>query len=181
MIDRLILCLEFAEVDTDSFLPVRDNLTKQGFSFRSLKEEQARCPEHWLERFAEMDNACRTSDPFAPRTLDEIARRIADIGPEPVGCIVADDGARLIGYTCFHQAAGPDARRARQGWTGVRPEYRRMGVATVLKVEGILLARQSGYHRIVTDPRAENIASIRMSMRVGFRPCDTDAGLPPEV
>ena len=176
MQERMILCLELDSVDIERFQSLREGLAQNGFCFRSLEAEKAKHPETWLMRFAEMDNAARTSDPFAPRTPEEIALRIADIGPPPAGCIVADDGERLVGYTYFHRAAGEDHHRARQGWTGVRPECRRRGIATALKVEGILLARQLGYHRMVTDPRADNIASVQMSLRVGFRPCDTDAG-----
>ena len=163
-------------VTVESFRPLREGLSHKGICFRLLREEQARHPETWLARFAEMDNAARTADPFAPRTVEEIARRVTDLGPEPVGCIVADDGLRLVGYTYFHRATGEDTRRARQGWTGVRPECRRGGIATALKVEGVLLARRLGYCRMVTDPRADNTASVRMSLRVGFQPCGGDAG-----
>ena len=141
MQERMVLGLELVGVDAESFRPLREGLAQKGISFRSLTEEQSQHPETWLARFAEMDNATRTADPFAPRTLEEIARRVADLGPEPMGCIVADDGTRLIGYTYFHRASGEDTHRARQGWTGVRPECRREGIATALKVEGILLAR----------------------------------------
>ena len=178
MSERIILCLELETVAVERFHSLRDHLKQQGICFHSLKEEQAKNPDTWLARFAEMDNAARIADPFAPRTPEEIARRIADFGPEPVGCIVADDGMRLVGYTYFHRATGDDTLRARQGWTGVRPDCRRRGIATILKVEGILLARALGYQRIVTDPRADNIASVQMSLRVGFHPCDSDAGQP---
>lgn len=176
MSNRIILCLELDTVETDSFRPLRERLEQQGISFHSLEEERVNHPDTWLARFAEMDNATRTTDPFAPRSLEEIATRVADLGPEPAGCIVADDGTRLVGYTYFHRAAGEGLMRARQGWTGVRAECRGMGIATALKVEGILLARHLGYHRLVTDPRAENIASVRMSLKVGYRPCDSDPG-----
>jgi RimJ/RimL family protein N-acetyltransferase len=174
--ERVVLCLELETADTERFYPLRMAMAQKGIRFRTLSAEQALHPDTWLSRFAEMDNATRTADRFMPRTPEEIALRIADFGQESVGCIVADDGTRLMGYTVFHRAAGDDARRARQGWTGVRPEYRRCGIATALKVEGILLARRLGYARLVTDPRADNIASIRMSCRVGFHPCDSDTG-----
>jgi RimJ/RimL family protein N-acetyltransferase len=176
MKERTVLCLELETVVAERFRLLQESLAQRDICFRRLGEEQAKHPETWLARFAEMDNASRSADPFAPRTLEEIARRVADLGPEPVGCIVADDGARLVGYTYFHRAAGADVRRARQGWTGVRPECRRGGIATALKVEGILLACKLGYHRMVTDPQTDNIASVGMSLRVGFQPCDTDAG-----
>lgn len=175
---KLVLGLELDSVDLDGFVSLREELAQRGVRFHSLEEEQARHPETWLARFAQMDNATRTSDPFAPRTPEEIARRVEDFGPEPVGCIVADDGSRLIGYTYFHKASGEDSQRARQGWTGVAPEYRRQGIATALKLEGILLARQLGFHRMVTDPNSNNLASIKMSHRVGFVPCDSDSGMP---
>ena len=172
----LILCLELAQANLEQFAPLREELTRRGIHFHTLEEQQARYPETWLARFARMDNATRTGDKFAPRTLDEIALRVADIGPEPAGCLVAGDGTDLIGYTYFHAADGNDPHRARQGWTGVVPEYRRQGIATALKIEGILLARRFGFERMVTDPNDANIASVRLSRRVGFVPCGTDAG-----
>jgi RimJ/RimL family protein N-acetyltransferase len=176
---KIVLCLELDAVDLHGFAALREGLAHRGIRFRSLEEERACHPEIWLARFAQMDNATRTSDRFAPRTPEEIGLRVADFGPEPVGCIVADEGERLIGYTYFHKASGEDPYRARQGWTGVVPEYRRQGVATVLKLEGILLARQLGFHRMVTDPNEDNAASVRMSKRVGFIVCDSDAGVLP--
>ncbi len=173
MSGHITLCLELDTVDIVAFQPLRDGLAERGVRFHSLAVEQARYPDTWLTRFAEMDNATRTADRFAPRTVEEIGRRVADMGLEPVGCIVADDGARLIGYTCFG-GSEEDAACARQSWTGVRPEWRGCGVATALKIEGILLARQLGYQRVVTVPRADNVASIQMSRKVGFRPCNDD-------
>lgn len=170
----IALCLELDTVDVESFRTLREELAQQGICFRSLAEEQAQQPETWLARFAELDNASRTSDPYAPRTPEEIALRIADIGLEPTGCIVADDGVQLVGYTCFGREEGADPKQARQGWTGVRPEYRRRGIATALKVEGILLARQLGYQRLITFPRTDNVPSLAMSSRIGFRPCAVD-------
>jgi len=113
MADTLILCLELETVNTDDFRPLLESLAGQGITFRSLTEEQHLRPETWLARFADLDNASRAADPFAPRTPAEIAIRITDLGPEPGGCVVADDGTRLIGYTCFGRASGEDARRAR--------------------------------------------------------------------
>ena len=176
MKERIVLCLELEAVVISDFHSLREGLAERGICFRSLTEEQTEHPQDWLTRFADMDNASRTADPFAPRTLEEIARRVSGLGPEPMGCIVADDGRQLVGYTYFHRAAGEDVRRARQGWTGVRPECRRGGIATALKIEGILLARRLGYESMVTDPRADNLASLKMSLRVGFQPCDTDGG-----
>ena len=59
MDERIVLCLELETVAVESSQPLREGLFQKGIRFRSLGEEQARHPETWLARFAEMDNSGR--------------------------------------------------------------------------------------------------------------------------
>jgi GNAT superfamily N-acetyltransferase len=57
----------------------------------------------------------------------------------------------------------------------VTPEFRRRGIGTALKLQGILYARRRGFGRSVTAPRITNQASLGMNLKVGLRP---SAGAP---
>jgi L-amino acid N-acyltransferase YncA len=52
--------------------------------------------------------------------------------------------------------------------TGVRPEFRRLGIATALKARGILYARERGFQTIITRIRKGNEASLAMNRKMGF-------------
>lgn len=142
----------------------------RGIAFTTLAEEQRREPSAWLARFCELENETRRGiDP--PRTVEQMAERIVFLKIEPESLFLAVDGDLYVGYTCLNTAES-ERDALVQGWTGVRPGYRRRGIATALKLLGIAYARERGYRRIVTSPRVANTASLRMSLKVGFRPVD---------
>jgi len=141
----------------------------RGITFTTLAEEQPR-DAGWLARFCELENETRRGID-SPRTVEQMAERIEFLKIEPESLFLAVDGDRYVGYTCLNTAesGGP---RLLQGWTGVRPEYRRRGIATALKLLGIAYAREHGYGVIVTSPRVANTASVQMSLKVGFQPAE---------
>jgi GNAT superfamily N-acetyltransferase len=102
-----------------------------------------------------------------------VIRRVSNLGVEFTTLAEEQQrptlGDTYIGYTYLDPTHSSEGVLA-QGWTGVRPEYRRQGIATALKVHGISLARQLGYAEIVTTQRIGNLSSIAMNQKVGFRP-----------
>lgn len=55
-----------------------------------------------------------------------------------------------------------------QGFTGVRREYRRRGLATALKVAGIVYAQSHGYQIIQTFNKPEQSAIRELNEKLGF-------------
>lgn len=166
--DLIDLELAPATADLSALERVVAEQRARGITFTTLADEQRREPSAWLARFCDLDNETRRGT-SPPRTVEQMAERIAFLKIEPESLFLAVDGERYVGYT--HLDTGQSDRpRLRQGWTGVRPEYRRRGIATALKLLGIAYAREHGYGVIVTSPFVANTASVRMSLKLGFRP-----------
>jgi len=167
-VDALTLRLVVGEPNLDRFQPVIRRVSNLGVEFTTLAEEQQR-PGDWLSRFCDLDNSTRSGDPHVPRTVEQMRDRLTWLEFTPESCLLATLGDTYIGYTYLDPTHSSEGVLA-QGWTGVRPEYRRQGIATALKVHGISLDRQLGYAEIVTTQRIGNLSSIAMNQKVGFRP-----------
>jgi GNAT superfamily N-acetyltransferase len=83
------------------------------------------------------------------------------------GFYVARDGERLVGLS--YLARRPDGD-AEVGDTGVLREYRRRGIARVLKVMVTRYATEHGIKRVHTDNRADNAGMLAINRELGFVP-----------
>jgi RimJ/RimL family protein N-acetyltransferase len=146
-----------------------EQLAARGITFATLAQEQEQQTD-WLERFCDLDNETRRGNVGTPRTVEQMRERLVFLEADPELLFLAKAGELYVGYTLLN-APHPDedASVLRQGWTGVRPEFRRQGIATALKILGIAYAHKHGYRAIVTEPRTANVASVAMSKKVGFR------------
>src|SRR5437870_241843 len=79
---------------------------------------------------------------------------IALAGDEPVGYATMDDFGR----------------DAHHGLTAVKREWRRRGVATALKHAQIAVAKQAGFHRLVTGSEERNTPMRNLNAKLGYRP-----------
>jgi RimJ/RimL family protein N-acetyltransferase len=168
--DQVLLELAVGDTDLAQFEPLFTRLEAEGLTFITLARAQERYPD-CLERFTALDNATRTEtgDPAVPRSPKEMRIRLASFELDPAACFLALQAEEWVGYTLLDPRLSRGGR-LEQGWTGVRAEHRRRGIATALKVLGIRYAFAHGFSTIVTAPRRRNLASFRMSTRVGFRP-----------
>ena len=160
------LTLVLSEVDTSAFEPQIRRAEARGITFVTLAEEQRRQPD-WLARFCDLENETRKHID-APRSVEQMRERLAFLKVVPEALFLAKLDELYIGYTCLNVAEST-LDCLIQGWTGVRPEHRRQGVGTVLKMIAAAYAKRQGYKKIVTAPRFTNTASVRMSLKVGFR------------
>jgi len=167
--DSTVMELRVAECDVDAFAEVFDRLRTAGITFSMLRELQTENPK-WLTDFMALDNATRaeTRHPEVPRSEQQMLERLAKLRLDPDACFVARAGEQWVGYTVL-DTANSTGGRLRQSWTGVHPDYRRLGIGTALKVITIRYARAHRYEVIVTSMRGGNEASERMSRSVGFR------------
>jgi RimJ/RimL family protein N-acetyltransferase len=160
------LTLVLSEVDASAFEAQVREVAARGITFTTLAEEQRRQPD-WLSRFCDLENETRKHID-APRSVEQMRERLAFLKVVPEALFLAKLGERYIGYTCLNVAESTQDCLI-QGWTGVRPEHRRQGIATALKMIAAAYAKERGYEKIVTTPRFNNTASVRMSRKVGFR------------
>jgi RimJ/RimL family protein N-acetyltransferase len=96
-----------------------------------------------------------------------MAERLERLGVVPEAVILAKNGHHYVGYACLDPRSS-GAVSLRQSWTGVRPSHRGRGIGTALKALGIEYAQAHGYQRIETEARVTNVASMRMSLKVGY-------------
>ena len=156
--DTIELRLLASEVDLSRFDLLLSRLCALGVTFTPLAEEQRSRPE-WLSWFCDLDNSTRGADAQVPRTAEQLRDRLASLEFTPESCILGKLGDQYAGYTYLdptHSMHGV----LLQGWTGVRPEYRRQGLATALKAHGILLARRLGIRK---SPRRRGFEMRRAS------------------
>jgi mycothiol synthase len=118
---------------------VRDaaaSLAAQGLRLRSLSEEGPQHPEV-RRRLWEVLSATQADEPrdgtFTPQAFADFERiPRTDPGSIPDAWWIAKDRAEYVGVTAAYRALGSPGI-LNQGFTGVRREYRRRGVALALK------------------------------------------------
>jgi GNAT superfamily N-acetyltransferase len=99
--------------------------------------------------------------------VEQFRARTADFGMIPEACFIAKAGDRYAGYSAL-TVTDRARTQAGSGGTGVRPEYRGLGIATALKACCVRWARDSGVRRLATS--SGNPAMVRVNEKFGFRP-----------
>jgi len=84
----------------------------------------------------------------------------------PTVDFVAKSGDRIVGSSNLWKAGLPGYLT--QGFTAVRKEYRRRGVATALKLMVAKAALEMGAKRIRTSNDSANEPALRMNRKIGF-------------
>jgi GNAT superfamily N-acetyltransferase len=154
------LCLDVGTADANSMNQALEQVTAQGIHLATLAEEQQRSPDCLQHLYA----LARVVHRNPTWTLDEYLQRF----DSPHAVFIARCGDLYVGYTYLvRDEQQPD--RLRQCMTGVRPEWRRRGIATALKARGLEYARQNGYRFILTSNHAANTAILALNAKLGFQ------------
>jgi ribosomal protein S18 acetylase RimI-like enzyme len=153
------LHLDLERLDLSSFLPALEAVADRGIRISTLAEECSRDPEA-LRKLYSLARVVHGSPTW---TLEEYLQRFDDRN----AVFIARLGSVYVGYSylSFHEQ---HRGRLHQSMTGVRPEFRRQGIATALKTRGILYARERGFQTIITRVRKANEASLAMNRKMGF-------------
>ena len=142
-----------------------------GVSLTTYAAERERDPD-CLRKLRELLNAVMADDParqpFAPVPLDTVARWFSRRGLLHDACFIAAHGSRYIGTTSL-SLTDEVAGGVTQGFTGVRREYRRRGIATALKLRAIQYARLQGYSTVRAFNHQLNLPMLALNERLGFR------------
>lgn len=161
-----------AEMDEDAYGPALQAVRQRGIALTTLAEEQEHEPECWI-RLHNLWNAAYPDSPegqlgqSAPWTREQVMSVVADGADLPDAFFIAKMRDQYIGWTSL-SGRGTEPGCLRVGeMTGVRPEYRRQGVAMALKMQANLYARQHGYQAIIT--RTANPAMLALNEKLGFR------------
>jgi len=166
---RQMLSVAEAKLTPYAHLPAM--LAERGIVLVSLPRELARGEACWQE-YARVFNAAREGwpdpdpGPVTPLTPAEFRRRhhAAELEHRVSAdqCLLAARGTRYVGFT---GAMG----------TGVEPAFRRQGIATALKLEAVIAARERG--ETTMDTWTGNPGMLRVNERFGFSIVSTEVRL----
>jgi RimJ/RimL family protein N-acetyltransferase len=84
----------------------------------------------------------------------------------PGGFFIAVHGAEYIGLS--HVLSREKGISLYQGLTGVKPEYRRLGIGLAMKVRGIAYAKATGHSAIMAENDAQNFPMLALNEKLGY-------------
>ncbi|HVD30442.1 MAG TPA: GNAT family N-acetyltransferase [Methylomirabilota bacterium] len=148
----------------------------RGIRVETLSELRARKGDDSLKPIHELYTASRVDQPtlgtVTAQPFEDWRREVFDeLHGLPDAYFVASDSERLVGCSAVH-AAGEDVLRILI--TGVLPEYRRQGIARVLKLRVHAWARANGYREIHTS--TANVAVVALNTALGYAIVDSWGG-----
>lgn len=169
----LDLRLEVAKVDVSRFLAVVKKVKDSGITITSLGEERkrdARCVEKLYELTTSLQKDDPGRGPFEPPAYNAREALLWLEMPYvlPDAYFIARHDDRYVGVSdvsLFEAVPGG----LTQGFTGVRPEYRRQGVATALKLSGLEYAKKHGYEIVQSFNRPVQSAIFALNQTLGFQ------------
>jgi RNA polymerase sigma factor (sigma-70 family) len=169
----LDLRLNVAEADLSPFSSIVELVKAGGITISTLREERLRDPRY-AEKLYELTTALRLDDPardfFSPPSYYEREARLwlEKSYVLPDAYFIARDGDAYIGVTDINlMEAMPGG--VSQGFTGVRREYRRRGIATALKVCAVEYAARHGFKTIRALNRPAHTWLLALNEKLGFR------------
>ena len=177
----LDLRLNVAAVDVSSFTPLLKRVEEQGILISTFAEERARDPR-CVAKLYELTTLLSQDDPVrAPFTPPAYNAHEALMWLEmpyvlPDAYFIAKRGDDYVGVSdvsLFEAVPGG----LTQGFTGVKREYRRRGLATALKVSEIVYAQSRGYQIIQTFNSPQQQAIRALNEKLGFELVSEDVTL----
>ncbi|NIC04062.1 GNAT family N-acetyltransferase [Billgrantia bachuensis] len=104
------------------------------------------------------------------RAMDLPRRCLYRLAGNRLGVVALDNKGRVVG-AAFYGFSSRDLREGRvhSSFSGVHPAHRGRGLATELRRTAILHFRANGVRGYSSRISADNIASLKPSLRLGFR------------
>lgn len=157
--------------DPTPFLAQAERAAANGIHIVSLAELIARDPDH-RARLYDLDMTLSADvpspEPFTPISCEQFEKWIfANPNFLPEGYFVALDGTHYVGSTALWKSQSTP-QELYTGLTGVRREYRRMGIALALKLRAIAFARSYGATVIKTWNESNNRGMLSINEALGF-------------
>ncbi|HZB47385.1 MAG TPA: GNAT family N-acetyltransferase [Pyrinomonadaceae bacterium] len=170
---QMDLRLAVADTNLAAFAPVVERVKARGISISTLLEERERDPRY-VEKLYALTSALRLDDParppFAPPSYHEREARLWLELPYVLAdaYFIAKDGDEYVGVTDLNLLEAVPGGVS-QGFTGVRAEYRRRGIATALKVCAVEYAARRGFGTVRALNQPAHSSLLALNARLGFR------------
>lgn len=164
--------LKVSSFDPLPFVETAYKVAAKDITITTLADLQKRDPK-WQEKVWELDCTCTLDEPlpdtFSPPTLEQyVAEELETPSFMPEAWFIALDGDRYVGMAVLNKDF-VDTEHLQAGFTAVRRDYRRQGIATALKLRAIDFAQHYGATRITTG-NEENNPMFQINLRLGFQP-----------
>ncbi|MDX1663575.1 MAG: GNAT family N-acetyltransferase [Candidatus Promineifilaceae bacterium] len=164
-------CLDPREVDLEGFGGVQEKLHARGVKIVTLAELRER-DAAYARKLHELDRDAGEGEPsdipYTHPPFEEFYTELFE-SPDllPDAFFIALDGERYVGVSHVWKVAAEEGTLS-TGFTGVLPDYRRMGIATALKVRVIDYAQKHGIAMIKTYNNQRNRPMLAINERLGF-------------
>lgn len=167
--------LSLASTSTAAMPTLTLRLEAERIAVTTLEREQVRTAD-WLVKFLDLLCATgpeRVGNPYgvgaetgywSAETAARVWESSEPLSPDAV--FPAKSNEQYVGLSFLSQG-GTSERIVAQGETGVHVDWRRRGVATLLKLHAIDYARQHGYEEITTRTASPGMSAL--NERLGFR------------
>jgi len=169
----LDLRLDLAQATFENSSNTIDRVNSRNISISTLHQERQNDPRY-IEKLYELTSTLGLDDPardpFSPPSYYEREAKLWLEQPYVLqhGYFIAKHGDDYVGITNLNRIdAVPDAISV--GFTGVKREYRRQGIATALKVSAIEWAKEQGYKTICSQNQAVHSSLLKLNETLGFR------------
>ena len=163
----------YLDVNSFDFTPYKSleqKLNSNGIEIKTIRELESD-PKRDRKLF-ELDNEIardlpdeETSTPLDYESFEKTCLNATYIVPEAY--FVAIDGDQYIGLSTLHKHKAEEDLEI--GLTGVKRDYRRLGIATCLKIKAIEYAKKHQYSRIETENQSGNKPMLELNKRLGFK------------
>ncbi len=157
--------LPLAQAHLAPLLPVVEQVAGRGIVINTVMEERSRDP-NLAQHLHELYNIAQ-SDVYQPIDFETFLQRLEQSGIVPQGFFLARQDDAYLGLSALARMEAAPAQ-AVQLWTGVRPLYRRQGIATALRVCTIEAAQRLGYQTLVTYTDHADPIMLALNEKLGF-------------
>ncbi|RKX19600.1 MAG: GNAT family N-acetyltransferase [Candidatus Zixiibacteriota bacterium] len=162
-------------LDVDSFdFALYENLLKnlksRGIEIKTMKELETdpRRDRKMYELEQELGPDMPDEDGFTPIDFETFKKEIIEASYTiPDAYFIAVEGDRYIGLSVLMKFKTDKSLFT--GLTGVKRSYRRLGIATCLKVRAIGYAKKNHYSKIKTENQFGNQPMLSLNRKLGFR------------
>jgi mycothiol synthase len=165
-------CLFLSDAHVERSPTLSERVAQQGIEIVTFAEERALRGDRFMRDVFELEMRAQIGEPgfeLGILTYERFVANEFDTGDTvDDGSVLAQDAHRLVGV-CRLGSNPSTPGQLHVGFTGVQPEYRRRGIATVLKLRTVEFARAHGFAEIRTENDTRNVGMLHINASLGFR------------